>query len=416
MTTSTTLAIMSQSNIRLDQNFVANILQTKESFEDDANLVKSILYYFSLAYQYNMFSFGSVTVNEIAKGIKVSPANLRRKHPKPKQLRGLSDEEIKEKYALQAENPEQRVYDSYLENALYLLRTETMYYNKTGNTFTQVKGKSVKASIGQVNFLKSFDVSISDPSKKNSKITYLYELDDSYLSNLTTLYLNTNLQALIELRKNSLDDLYLYVKNLRENLWASNQQLKGTPAFTLLDKYINYNHKLARRRKLYVNNAFAILKEYDELGIENFYWTKEHATSKFDYQLIIEYYPKYNSDITAKLDRNLQRNQIFAQNIGYELIEHYKHAFPAYYQSTTDLPGDILKWLNKPKVDPKKSEHINALKLIWSNAYFKTYRTVTTDKFSTHILSFANNLYKIKSFINIIDIISTNDASSLEFE
>ena len=66
-----------------------------------------------------MFGYGNFDPKKFAAEMKYSEGYLRKRHPNPYQLSGLTEQEIKELYRAEEMNPADKVVDSYLENALY---------------------------------------------------------------------------------------------------------------------------------------------------------------------------------------------------------------------------------------------------------------------------------------------------------
>jgi len=103
-----------------------------------------LIYFFCHCFQNNLFNFKTLDSNEFSSRFSYDIGFLRRKHPNPAQHTGLSDEEKQVIYDLQEEDPAgNRVFDSYLENALYNLSTKPLVFQRGVKTVSR-NGDSVE--------------------------------------------------------------------------------------------------------------------------------------------------------------------------------------------------------------------------------------------------------------------------------
>lgn len=244
---------------RIDKNIAHNIDYISKYHNDDhtinsdGNLIKNLIYYFCYSYQdkSNLFNFGSFDVYDFAKKFGYAVEYLKRRHPLPEQLKGMSSAEIKEYYDRQDRDINFIIYDSIIENALYILHTKPIVFLRGAKT-VDFKNNEVTYSndsnsylvIKQLN-IKTINKILRENNSENRKLLgnegskkiYTYTLDQLFIENLSHYYLKGNKESLLQLRKTSLDDLYLYLLNLRSNLAVKGEfqtTIEQTPGFELL--------------------------------------------------------------------------------------------------------------------------------------------------------------------------------------
>ena len=383
-----------QDLIRVDKNFAHNIMDFS-MFQEDKLLVKSLIYYFCWTYEKNIFGFGTLDPYDFAAKFGFTPNYLRSRHPNPKQLQGKKDKEVKKLYDIQRVNPSERVYDTFLENALFRLRTETVYFSNGGKVFESDGSSRHIAKIGEIRFLKDFEVTITKTRSGQKKIVYTYELDPNFIDNLTSYYMKANQEAVKALRKPGLDDLYLYIKNLKENLFLKKEYI-ATPSFNLLCKLAHINDKEPKQRKKKLNKSMDRVKEFNDLDIDDFFWTKGE-NMRYAYQPVIHYKKLFEGTRDDKVIKN-ERFDIFTQNLMHELLNTFRKKYPKWYDSL-EREDNFLKWLQK---GPDKDRKEKAMS--FTNAHFKTWNKAV-DQYDQPTITFLNNVYKIKEINDVKKIL-----------
>ena len=382
--------------IRIDKNVAHNVLDFTV-FGKDKLLVKALIYYFCYAYQHDVFGYGTIDPYVFAKKFGFTPNYLRSRHPAPKQLEDKSEKQVKEMYDREKRDPEHRVFDSILENAMYLLRTTTMYFTKGGKTIEQDGDRRYLATVGEVKFLKEFQVRFKGSSKSsNQKVSYTYELDSRFVENLTEYYLKGDRETITRLRKPGLDDLYIYLKNLRDNL-AEAGKFIGTPTFGLMCKLAHINDKEPRFRKNKLKKAMKRLMADSDLEIEEFRWAKGE-NSRYYYDPVIEFKPRFAGLVQRDDYIKEEKVNIFRQTLVHELLEKFKKKYPRYYKfgETEESKGYFIKWL-------KKGEHKDKAEkaLAFQNAYFKTWNKAI-ESFDTPTVQFLRALPTIETLHDLV--------------
>lgn len=251
---------MEQGIFRLDRNLSNNIMYLHQAFGEDTYIISSLLCFIAWKHKHQLFNVGVLDPTEFGRMCKFQPGYLRRRHPAPAQLERLSIQEKERLYRKQEEYPDNfayRVYDSILENALYMLYTRAIAYPGNHVMYRECGSEIQKVEIEKITFFKHLRI-VFHRSKGKCKIFYEYELDESFVHNLNQYYLVCNLSSFVKLRKKRLDTLYLFIKNLREYFRLQNK-CSDFVNFNLLCELARINRKDKRMRKQDLKHAFEVL-------------------------------------------------------------------------------------------------------------------------------------------------------------
>lgn len=367
-TTNSILALVDDTNIfRLDKNVAHNIRDFRV-FDEDKQIIKALLTYFAFSIQHDLFGYGSLDPADFGKKMGYSPNYLRSKHSKPACLKGMGKKEIDKAYKLQKDfpdYPEYRIFDSILENALYILRYDRIRYTSRGTTFQINDQALTKISLDEVQFLNELSLVFKTTKSGQTKIIYTYKLADSFINNISNYYLKSNKDSLKVLRKPGLDELYLYLKNLMTT-FALQETHKGISSFRLLCElaYIKINNPSDRKKKL--NQAFKRISSKTELNVL-LNWHND-GSSKYSYTPEIEFDQNQISEIKNSSSINQERTQIFKQNLNYELTQAYRREIFINDLGQSIDPNNLLKWM--------KSKNSNELSIYFDLAVIKTYKNL----------------------------------------
>lgn len=343
---------------RIDKNMAFNI----EDFSE--NVARSLVIYFSFSYQSNFFGFGTFDPEDFGRVMGYDLSYLQRKHPNPLQLKGLSKEEVAALEEDERMNPQNRLFDSILENALYFL-TEPIRFRKGGKVAYWQDGNRYYSEIGSFQYLKSVSCQFTrgKGGKGKDKILYNYTVSDDFLSNMNNFYLSGSIQSHVALRKNGLDDLYFYLKNVQNSMQArleNEKLLKFDELVSLANISQNYNKA---DKKKYLKKALKTINDKSEL--------------KFDFDFVAggssrwKYVPKitfHNSFITqadlAKYQET-QKRVILSQCLIHEFRSMFQQLQPSKFHHAKRV-DNFLAWL-------VSDAHQKEKQLAYDNAYLKTY-------------------------------------------
>tara|TARA_R110000868_G_scaffold411726_1_gene708119 strand:- start:3650 stop:4822 length:1173 start_codon:yes stop_codon:yes gene_type:complete len=205
---------MKDISLRVDKNIAFNILEfDKVGDRQTAIILKALLVYFSNAYQSDLFGYGTLDPYDFAKKMNIDKDNLFRKHPSPK---FISDSNLSVKRLYERErnnekyNPDTRVWDSYLENALYILFSSPLIEEYKGVT-------DEHNYVGLKNFLILRDISIfSMPENmgRTKKIYYKYKLDDYFERNLRKYFVQIEINIFNACKDKGVEGFYLQLINI----------------------------------------------------------------------------------------------------------------------------------------------------------------------------------------------------------
>jgi hypothetical protein len=203
-----------KNNLRIDKNIAYNIIEINKVEDIQTQIIiKSLLVYFSFSYQSDLFGYGRLDPYDFAKKTLIDKDLLFKRHPNPKYIQD-SNLSKKKLYEREKNNDkydsETRVWDNYLENALYILVTTPLFEHYKGSTGN-------KDFIGLRNHLLLREIQLF-PVKVNKgrveKLYYKYKLDEYFESNLRKFFLQIDFDSYRESRRKNVDALFLAVMNI----------------------------------------------------------------------------------------------------------------------------------------------------------------------------------------------------------
>ncbi len=358
--------------LRLDKNFAHNSTDFKRIFGKDALLVKALLVYFSETLQNNLFGYGSLDPTEFAEDLGLTANNLRAKVSDVKdiaQFRDMSEDEIKYRYELQEQNPNDprfRIFDSVLENALYRLRYDSIKYSNKAQYYTTQGEDYVKIDLQEVRFIDELSIIFKNKGRGKKKVFYNYALNPAFINNLSNYYVNSKKESIKRLRKPNLDDLYLYVVNL-QTTFALKGITKDFSDFNFLCKKADINITKPADRKLKLNKAFQKLNKDTEINVQ-LNWSAKPGT-RYKYLPEIEF---TEEDLKRIRENNSsdERKKTFKFNLDYELTQAYRREkFNSDMGQIIDRT-DFLNWLKKLAISESTQSQSKGQFEIF-NTYFK---------------------------------------------
>ncbi|MDR2406583.1 MAG: hypothetical protein LBE13_00495 [Bacteroidales bacterium] len=368
--------------IRIDKNIAHNIdlfISIGGISNEDKALIKSLIYYFCFSRQTDLFGFGTLDPKQFAAALNYKEGYLRKKHPNPLQLQKLTVEEKKFLYEQEKRNPAAKIFDSYLENALYILHTTALRFTRTAKEVVFENGTTKYTNISEAYILLPKLITTTIKGKGSPKIFFIYDVNKNFITNLSLYFLKFSKEALISLRRAGLDDLYLYLKNFRETL---QDKLKTS---TEINRSLNFNHlcKIARiplqrkdgsefknqrdvKQKL-IDVFNSINKQTDlKFKVE---WIKSTPNTRWKYLPVFFFEDEQNEKIGSiynNIKRRQERMTIFQENLQYELLECFKQ----YNNERTEQA--LLQWL-------KTDSNIAEKELAFRTAQYKTFGKVHQD-------------------------------------
>ena len=204
--------------VRVDKNISYHYNYFKKYSFDDSKLMFMLLVYFAKQHQQDLFGAGTLDPVLFCKEFGLSPQNyIWAKHPNPRQLAETSAESL-EKIGIP-------IFDTIFENALYCLYADIFQFPK-GKFYLSKVGKYQNGeTIDSIQFITSLTKKTIQVGK-NLKKVYEYDLSERFISNLSFLFFNVNLNSLkITTKKNS-DGLYFFVKNLINEMRGRNESIR----------------------------------------------------------------------------------------------------------------------------------------------------------------------------------------------
>ena len=212
-----------QNNLRIDKNIAYNIIEINKVEDTQTQIIiKALLIYFSYSYQSDLFGYGMLDPYDFARRLNIDKDVLFKKHPNPK---FLQDQTMSAKQLYDRErnnkkyNSDTRVWDSYLENALYIMVTTPIFeeYRSTDDE---------REYVGLKNHILIREIRLY-PLKANQgrtqKLFYKYKLDEYFERNLRKFFLQIDFKGFTQAKKKGVDNIYLAVLNI-----VNSHKRKGT--------------------------------------------------------------------------------------------------------------------------------------------------------------------------------------------
>ncbi|MDR2449534.1 MAG: hypothetical protein LBD52_06205 [Prevotellaceae bacterium] len=391
---------MEQSLIRIDKNIAHNIdlfISIDSISNEDKALIKSLIYYFCFSRQTDLFGFGILDPKQFAAALNYKEGYLRKKHPNPLQLQKLTTEEKNLLYEQEKRNPAVKIFDSCLENALYILHTTALRFSRTAKEVVFEKNTTKYTNISKAYILLPELITTTVKGKGSPKIFFNYDINKNFITNLSLYFLKFNKEALITLRRAGLDDLYLYLKNFKETL---QEKLKTS---TEIDRSLNFNHlcKIARiplqkkdgsefenprdiKQKLI--HAFNVINKQTDLKF-SVTWAKTTPNTRWKY-LPLFFFEIGSEAMASGMYKDIVRRQermvIFEENLKYELLNCFKQ----HNYSDKWTEQSMLEWL-------KSDRDIAEKELAFRTAQYETF-----GKIHNHIDKMTKAWYTSLSKIN----------------
>ena len=392
---------MEQGIFRLDRNLTNNINYLKLAFGDDTYLVISILCYIAWKHNNMLFHVGVFDTVEFAKLCKFERGFLRRRHPAPAQLERLSENDKIKLYKMQEQDPVMyRVFDSLLENALYLLYTRAIAYPSTHIIYALNMSEIQKIKIDKITFFKRLQIVFQKSKKGKKKIYYEYELDESCVHNLSQYYLVCNLDVFAQLRKKGLDSLYLYIKNLRE-YYIYRGKKSDSVNFNSLCEVAKLNRSNVRMRKQDLIHAFAKLSTLADFEV---ILTFLPLTETGQLYVPVVTFPA----LTCRLEEDviLEKQNILFLNFSRLLCESFKEKHD-YYMYKDELLINILI----QSIRENSREKVLEIYLLAQVLTFKKLSSRSKEKFD----EFYCRLLRVKTLEEIKELFATNIILTKQF-
>lgn len=359
---------------RLDKNIAFNILEFNK-IEDNytRSIVKSLVMYFSFQYQKDLFGYGTIDLNDFSEKMNLNRTNLSRKNPAPKCI---------------ADGYKEGTFNTYLENALYILTTTTIFEEYKGSTNSH-------DFIGLKNYIIIKELSVYTEKTKaggTPKKFYKYKLDETFERNLKKFFLITNLKTYLGTKTFNGEDFYLQLKNIYHS-----SNIKGINGyrwnFNYILEYFNINDKEVKQQKKKLNIIF---KKYEELlkdeikGI-SFYWEKETDKNKYAYTACVKW-TKIEVELVKK-ENFSERGQLFLDTLKRSLYDIFLT------QTNTGLP-------NHDRTQEKKfnmfynwiqnKENDDIIKNTYLSVYLSLFKTQSFPSPATFATSFLNKKNELK--------------------
>lgn len=279
---------------RYDRNLARNVTDFS-LYEKDSTLIKNLVTFFSHDINHGILTedlFGKKILDPAVFAQQMGYKNYRsliKKHSDPAQFRGKSPKEV-ESLKKEFKELKEPIWETELCNAIFRMRYESLRFSKPGTTPDGLQTSELK----EIRFLKGAK-KFYDP--KTKKIFYELEYDETFQNNLARYFMKIYKSAYAELRKPGLQDLYIYLVNMRDLAKHQYSKLDKSPeknneyvldsvSFDHLCMLAGTNCERPAENKRYLIKAFNKINK--AVGAESFIltWSKQ---GRFLYKPIITF-------------------------------------------------------------------------------------------------------------------------------
>ena len=347
----------SLSPIRADKN-ISEILFNELICKDAYNVMTSLLFYFFQCNQNNLFGFGVLDPYKFSKQMGFSPEFLRRRHPEPAQLKNMSKEQIGKLYQDEEKNPENRIYDSILENALFSL-TQPIVFSSGAKLVTFDDGVKYMNKISTFQFLSEISCQFgkSPSGKGKDKIIYQYALNSQLINNLNHYYFHDYLEDFISIRKagNNLDSLYLFLKNQENHESAKFNNVVRFNMDILCEKLNLSPNYSSKDKKRYLSRALDKILQHTHFKF-SYNWVSAGGNARWKY--VPEFtFPKKFANTNELIQFNEKEKRVmFEQSLLHQLLTLFRYLY-ASKSNSIEFQSYFLSWLMDNQKDYKEKSH-----------------------------------------------------------
>lgn len=386
--------------VRVDRNVAYNISDFS-LIKDDPGLIKSLIYYFCYSYQNNFFGYGVLDPAHFGKIFSYSTNYLSSRIDNPAQFKDRTAEEIKKMKAQEKGAPEDRIFDSRLENALYILSTAPVNFSNSGNIrdYDNDQGYFFR-KISSMIFIEELEVRFTRPKsgKGREKILYYYQLNKEFINNLSNYYLKANSESFVKLRKANIDDLYMHLITAKTNLSTKGVNVYK-PKFDKLWQMTGKIREEKREQKRELKKSLDKITTETELKFA-LEWECS-PNSKYAYQPIITFEGIDMNSKSNEDSKKKEKREIFAQNLIHEMLQVMKQVRAARYHST-ERENNFLNWMRDNNLDKREKG------LAYEQAQLKTYLKIPAH-IDMYKLSFFKKITQTSSMREIFEDINVSE-------
>ena len=353
-----------RNEIRIDRIFSECMWKIDEQFEEDAGLLKSLIIFFHNEIQNNVYGVGFFDVRRFAEMTGYSVSRLEHKHPNPLQLANKSASEKARLYEREAAEPEkEKVWDSYLENALYTLVNQSIVLNYDASFVDGEENVYSSAGIGGQKYLDSVEMIFKKNANESQfgKKIYVYCLNRDFVDKTLKFYQYIDITIVPNLQRKNLENIFFLLASRVGYLlyeFEKNGMKKGDGWFEDYYKiYFNRamkifccNSSVKRENKRKIERKMKELVEIVNNSCDfkiSYSWDKENEKSSFSYMLVIKFQiPR--SKIRSQTERFHDSQRSFDESCCIELFHSlYRDLYPENYFQATIIGkfAHYYKWL-----------------------------------------------------------------------
>lgn len=345
---------MTDLTLRLDSN-IATQIDVFRKYGEDAVLMKSLLFYFAYKDQNSLFpNYGTIDVAELTKAIGMSRSRLVEPHPDPAHVRDLKQQlnnptRLQERIEQEKSDVNLKLFDSRLENALYRLNTEAVRFETGFQHYEEQGAQMTVQKAVTIQFLESVEIRKIRSASGQEKYVYDYTLSDKFVKNFCLYFSNINFAHYTILRTKNLEDLYVFLMNLRSILREQNTTTTDTVSFNRLCELANITFNLptspsedptqyVRNKKRWLVNKFKVLNDITHFGVDLAF--KKSRGQTHAYTPVIT----FSSPELTLVDNQTMREGFLFQTFCKLMLSRLMELYPDVHFTEENAPERLVKY------------------------------------------------------------------------
>lgn len=357
--------------LQIDKNLTSSIIKLKEYGGQDTSLIIALLAYFAYKYQQGaIFNIGTFDIDEFCELFKYKRTHLLAKHPNPRQVQKLSRNIVayKERLAAHEKNPydtDNYIFDSVIANALYVLMTEGIEFQKPTRYYEQDGNKMTVIGLKAINILTDVNVRFVNSRSRFKKVYFDYTLNSHFINNMSLFFCGVSFIPLATLRRANIDELYIFLRNLQHSL---NENNSAPVDFNSLCFVANVGKREPRKAKNILIEKFKKLNSIADVPFTATLSFAKSQNSRYAYTPIVTFTDK----AVPVQTENEKRVEMLTHTFQRECLSFIEQTYPDLYITADNVKDVLLRFLRSDK-------HMTEKANIYIKAQLLTFGTLNYD-------------------------------------
>ena len=281
--------------ILFDKNIARTISHFEKQYGGDSALMRDVIMYLIEKRKISLFSEIIFDTTEFCKMFKYCRANLFTNNPDALHIKHLNKSKEYGKYEEEAKtNNVYHIYNSYLDNVLYMLVNEPYRFPSNFSTkYYNIEDKSKQEydviSLQAVQILRRVDFMTNKSAKGQTKHFYMCEFNGDFYNTLFKFFIQIDYKHTVLLRKPNMDMLYIKLEELKNTLQSQDIYSIEKTFDDICDWCaISTDGSMTQReRKKKINTKFKTFEALTQMGVR-IEW-KKRDNEKWYYRPVLHF-------------------------------------------------------------------------------------------------------------------------------